>query len=91
MNRRLSALALGAGLAASLAFHAYSGPKTLNVGGAGPLAAPSYESGIPADYGDLLTVDAGYLYFVDGEGTIRRLGLTADGVVQGPLVTVHRR
>ncbi|MBI3894115.1 MAG: hypothetical protein HY303_21560 [Candidatus Wallbacteria bacterium] len=91
MNRRLSAVLLGAGLAASLAFHAYSGPKTINVGEKGLPTAPNFEGGIPAEYGDLITVDAGYLYFVDGEGTIRRLGLTADGVVQGPLIAIKRK
>ncbi len=74
-----------------LAVHVYSGPKTLTVGQAPAAAGSGLEGGIPIEFGDLIAVDAGFLFFVDGDGTIRRVGLDVAGTLQGPVVTIQRR
>ncbi len=91
MGRHTLVDILGIALFAILAMAVYSGPKTIDVGNlkAGGVAS-KVTSGVPDAFGDLLTVDGGYLYFVDGQGTIRRVSLDQNGDVQVPVLLVPR-
>lgn len=89
MTRRTLGSGVAVALALVLALQLYSAPKTIQVGQPAT-PAPGFEGGIPAEYGDLVAVDGGYLFFVDGDGTIRRVGLTQDGSVIGPVIVVPR-
>jgi hypothetical protein len=90
MNRRLIFIALVC-LLTGFTLRGYSGPKTISINdSANPQEAP-LAGGIPADYGDLISVDNGFLYFVDGDGTIRRVAINAQGTLEGAVVTIPRK
>jgi hypothetical protein len=90
LRKVLSAITVAC-LLSVLAVQVYSGPKTLTIGQAPAAAGSGLEGGIPIEFGDLFAVDAGFLFFVDGDGTIRRVGLDVAGILQGPVITIPRK
>ncbi|MBI4872970.1 MAG: hypothetical protein HY814_15560 [Candidatus Riflebacteria bacterium] len=90
MSHRILIVAVACTLLGLWSAHVYSGPKTLVVGQGQP-AQPNLDGGIPAEFGDLVAVDAGFLFFLDGDGTLRRVGLDARGTLVGPVVSIPRK
>ena len=92
MNRNLALVTLVLCSLGAMTLRSYSAPKTLNVDGSvATETVVGTRSGIPPEFGNLVSVDNGYLYFTDEAGTIRRVALGREGTMEGPVLVIPRK